>query len=262
MASIVRHPLRVGTRLARFVAVNSVGILDHVWRIRRTGRVGDPRASAAWLQRWSIPSLRAIGLRSDHRGEPPRSGLLVCSHLGYVDIPVLGSVAPMILVSKADVANWPFLGSLARCAGTLFLRREQRSHVAEIAEAFRPIVESGTVVGMFPEGTSSGGDTVLPFRPSLFEPAAANDWPVTPAWIQYQLEPGDGTVAEDIAYWRDMTFAPHFLNLLARRRLRARVHYGQPVSGIRDRKELARRLHAAVCELKEHGGRNPILTDL
>lgn len=262
MGSPLRHPLRVGFRLARFVAFNTVGLLDHVVRLRLRGRASDPRHSAAWLRRWSLASLRAIGLAFDHRGAPPRSGLLVCSHLGYLDIPILGAVAPLVLVSKAEVANWPFLGSLARCAGTLFIRRDQRSHVAQIADAFRPIVESGTVVGLFPEGTSSGGDSVLPFRPSLLEPAAANGWPVTPAWIQYQLEPGDGTVADDIAYWRDMTFGPHFLNLLARRRIRARVHYGSPVTGISDRKELARRLHAAVSDLKARAQSHSILTDL
>lgn len=262
MVAPLRHPFRVAVRLARFIAVNTTGILDHLWRIRRLGRVGDPVASADWLQRWSTHTLRHIGIRFDHRGIPPKNGLLVCSHLGYIDIPVLATVHPMVFVSKAEVAGWPFLGSLARCGGTLFLRREQRTHVAQIADAFRPIVESGTVIGLFAEGTSSGGETVLPFRPSLLEPPAANGWPVTPAWIQYQLEPGDGTVADDVAYWRDMTFAPHFLNLLARRRIRARVHYGTPIAGIADRKQLALQLHAAVTELKAANQGRPILTNL
>lgn len=262
MLAPLRHPLRVATRLAGFIAVNSAGILDHIWRIRRSGRTADPIASANWLQRWSRNTLRCIGVRYDHRGEPPKNGLLVCSHLGYIDIPVIASIAPLVFVSKAEVAHWPFLGSLARCGGTLFLRREERSHVAQIAESFRPIVESGTVIGVFAEGTSSGGDSVLPFRPSLLEPPAANGWPVTPAWIQYQLEPGDGSIAEDIAYWRDMTFAPHFLNLLARRRIRARIHYGAPIVGLRDRKQLAQRLHAAVTALKSAHQGESLLTDL
>lgn len=258
MPTPLRHPFRVAARLAAFLGVNSAGIVDHVVRLRRTGRGTDPAACAEWLHRWAIPTLRSIRVRLEHRGEPPARGLLVCSHLGYLDIAVLGAVAPLVFVSKADVARWPFLGTLARCGGTLFLRREQRSHVAEIAEMFRPIVESGTVIGLFPEGTSSGGDTVLPFRPSLFEPAASRGWPVTPAWIEYRLEPGEGTLADDVAYWRDMTFGPHFLNLLSKRRLHARVHYGAPVSGVPDRKELCRRMHAEVVALMEaaRGGGN------
>jgi 1-acyl-sn-glycerol-3-phosphate acyltransferase len=262
MASSLHRPFRIAGRLAAFVAINGTGILDHLWNLRRRGLGRDPVACARWLHRWSTATLNGIGITCEHLGRPPTQGLLVSSHLGYLDIPVLASAGPMIFVSKAEVANWPFLGSLARCAGTLFLRREQRSHVAQIADTFRPIVQSGTLIGLFPEGTSSGGDTILPFRPSLLEPAAANDWPVTPAWIQYLLEPGDGTVAEHVAYWRDMTFAPHFLGLLARRRIRARVHYGTPISGIADRKELARRLHAAVSDLQARARGRPILTDL
>jgi 1-acyl-sn-glycerol-3-phosphate acyltransferase len=121
----------------------------------------------------------------------------------------------------------------------------------EVAAAFRPILETGTVITIFPEGTSSSGETVLPFRSSLLEPAAANDWPVTPACVTYALS--DGTVSEDVAYWRDMTFVPHFFNLLSRRRVIGRVSYGEPIRGIRDRKELTRQLHAAVCRLKAAG---------
>lgn len=188
-----------------------------------------------------------MGIHSAYEGRPPTSGLVVCNHLSYVDIPVLSSAAPMMFVAKADVARWPAFGALARCGGTLFIKREERAHVAEITDAFAPIIHGGTVVVVFPEGTSSGGDAVLPFRSSLLEPAAANDWWVTPAWITYELD--DGTVSDDVAYWRDMTFATHFLNLLSKRRVVGRVFFGEPVRGIRDRKELARRLHAEVCAM-------------
>lgn len=181
-------------------------------------------------------------------------GMVVCNHLGYLDIPVLAATTPMVFVSKAEVAGWPFLGTLARCGGTLFLRREQRGHVAEIALAVGPIIEAGTVVTIFPEGTSSGGESVLPFRSSLLEPAAAGDWPVTPAWISYEV--ADGKVADEIAYWRDMTFAPHFLNLLSKRRVVGRVRYGTAIRGIRDRKELTRRLQEAVGRLMAEGRRS------
>lgn len=195
--------------------------------------------------------MRAIRVASESSGPLPDRGLIVCNHLSYLDIPVIGAVVPTIFVSKAEVRRWPYLGSLARCAGTLFLNRESRGHVAEIARRFQSIVDGGTLITVFPEGTSSGGDRVLPFRPSLLEPAVANAWPVTPAWITYELE--DGTVIDDVAYWRDMTFGPHFLNLLSKRWILGRVTFGSPVHGIRDRKELARRLHAEVCALRERG---------
>jgi 1-acyl-sn-glycerol-3-phosphate acyltransferase len=99
---------------------------------------------------------------------------------------------------------------------------------------------------MFPEGTSTGGGRVLPFHSSLFAPAAQHGWPVTPAWIGYEVV--DGSVEEEVAYWRDMTFLPHFLNLLGKRRVRAVVHFGEPLRNS-DRKALARELHEAVIRL-------------
>ncbi len=225
--------------------------MKHWWQLGRSGRGGDPAACAAWLRIYGANSLRCAGIACHAPGPPPSRGMIVSNHLSYLDIAVLASTGPMVFVSKAEVASWPFLGSLARCGGTLFLKRGQRSHVAEIAAAFRPIIEAGTVVTLFPEGTSSGGDRVLPFRPSLLEPAAANGWPVTPAWVTYDIDPGEGTLGDDVAYWRDMTFAPHFLNLLAKRSVRARVYFGPPLVGITDRKELARRLHEGVCALRD-----------
>lgn len=244
MSRALRHPFRVLTRLATFVGVTGTGVIEHAWRYRRVGRGDDPRICAEWVQRWSRRSLTRVGIRPEHVGRVPTRGMVVSNHLGYLDIGLIAISGPMVFVSKAEVARWPLMGSLARCAGTLFLRRDRRSHVAEVAAAFRPIIEAGTVVAIFPEGTSSGGDSVLPFRSSLLEPAASNGWPVTPACVTYEVE--DGTVAEDVAYWREMTFAPHLLNLLAQKWIVGRVEYGEPITGISDRKELARRLHAEV----------------
>lgn len=261
MRGAMRNPWRVGLRLARFLSLNIGGWGEHVWYLRRAGKGREAKSCAAWLHKYAGMNLGVLGFRFDHTGEVPTRGMVVCNHLSYLDIPLLAAAGPMVFVSKAEVANWPLLGSLARCGGTLFLRREQRSHVAEVAAAFRSIVDAGTVVTIFPEGTSSGGDQVLPFRPSLLEPAAANGWPVTPAWLTYEISPEEGTRATDVAYWSDMTFAPHFLNLLAKRTVKGRVFFGEPVVGVNDRKVLSRRLHEQVCALRErYVASNPLLS--
>lgn len=255
MRGALHHPARTFLRLTAFLAINGTGVIDHFVRLRTRGRGEDPRSCAQWLTTWSRRTLRGLGIDCEYTGRIPNHGLVVCNHLSYLDIPVLAGAGPMVFVSKADVARWPLLGSLARCGGTLFLQRESRGHVAVVADALRPRVEGGTVVTLFPEGTSSGGESILPFRSSLLEPAAANNWPVTPAWIHYHL--ADGLVSEEVAYWRDMVFLPHFLNLLGRGRLTARVAFGDPVQGVRDRKELTRRLHAEVVRLMERERPSP-----
>jgi 1-acyl-sn-glycerol-3-phosphate acyltransferase len=118
---------------------------------------------------------------------------------------------------------------------------------AEIQHA----LDAGMLVILFPEGTSSDGRTVLPFKSALLEPAVQQIHPLSVAVIQYRLEAGD--VGEDVCYWGDMTFLPHLLNLLGLPTLRASVRLAPFQQSVNDRKELARNLHAEVLKLRDAG---------
>lgn len=228
---------------------------DFVLFHRLTGRARSLRARAAWMHKWAPRYARQLfGTRVELRGRPPAAGFVACNHLSYLDIFVLGSVQPMVFVAKADVRGWPVFGWLTRMAGTIFLKRAQRADVARASEEFAPAMAEQLVVTMFLEGTSSDGSRVLPFRPSLLEPAAAHGWPVTPVWIGYSLR--EGSVAREVCYWGDMTLGPHLLNLLTKGEVTAHVAFGEPLPPGLDRKEMARRLHAQVCELAARFGRN------
>jgi 1-acyl-sn-glycerol-3-phosphate acyltransferase len=163
---------------------------------------------------------------------------------------MLAAATPVVFVSKSEVRRWPVLGSLAACAGTLFLNRERKEDLLVVSRQFEPITTAGIPVVVFLEGTSSNGDSVLPFRPSLLAPAVEGNWKVAPVGIHYSVTPG--TVAQDVAWWGDMEFFPHFLNLLARDRVQARVSFGEARPAGDDRKQLARELHAAVVALRAH----------
>lgn len=261
---MARHPLRVLWRLVFFLGVSLASLLDFLLRESwREGAGTDHRRRARWMHRWAPQFLRVLNVTVEISGHPPTKGMLVCNHLSYVDIPLLGTSGLMTFVSKLEVRAWPVIGWLTRCAGTLFVNRERKSDVTSVATQFRPVIDCGLPVTIFPEGTSSDGHRVLPFRSSLLEPAAANNWPVSAAWIGYWIE--DGSVGEEVCYWRDMTFFPHFLNLLSKREVRARVAFGPPVEPGLDRKEMSRRLHAEVVRLgkqfafeKAHADRHPI----
>ncbi len=245
--------LRAALRLAGFLAVAVAALADFI--LRRCGR--GVSARAAWQQTWARRFLQVLNVEVELRGALPESGVLVANHLSYLDIAALALACPMAFVAKAEVRHWPLLGWLARCGGALFVDRERRSDIARLAPHFAPVVHSGVVLAIFPEGTSTGGDRVLPFHSSLLAPAAEHGWPVTPGWIGYELE--DGSVADEVCYWRDMTFATHFLNLLTKRRIRGVVAFGEPLRNT-DRKELARDLHAAVCFLRERHQHFPMKT--
>lgn len=254
MRGMKRRPLRVLIRLFVFCLFAFVSLIDFALFVWLRAKSSSAPLRAAWLQRWCRWHLRSLNVVIKRHGDPPSGGLLVSNHLSYLDILVLAEAQPMVFLSKAEVRNWPLIGWLTRCAGTVFIRREQKSEVATVARQIASAVEQGLVLTLFPEGTSTDGNTLLPFRSALLSPAAEKGWPVTATWIGYAL--ADGSVSDEICYWRDMSFGPHFLNLLSKRRIEARVAYASPVVAGSDRKELARQLHAQVCELAErHGGK-------
>lgn len=217
------------------------------WEIVRAGceGAGQPRLS---LGTPAARTLRALGVELTVAGPVPGPGLVVCNHLGYLDVLVLAACMPAVFVAKREVASWPVFGWFARRSGTLFVDRTRPRDCARIVLEMRRALVSGRSVILFPEGTSSGGAQVLPFRSPLLE--AAGGFPVAAAALSYSLEPGDGDPAHEVCYWRDMTFGPHLLRLLSRRRIHAGLAFApaekRPAG---DRKALARQLQGEVTSL-------------
>jgi 1-acyl-sn-glycerol-3-phosphate acyltransferase len=207
-------------------------------------------ARAEWLSRSSRRHLKIFGYTADVSGPVPQKGLLVANHLSYLDILAISTVTPAVFVSKAEVRRWPLFGWFASCAGTVFVERERRTHVGQVNREIAAALAAGALVVLFPEGTSSNGQTVLPFRSSLLEPAAAGNHEISVAWLHYELEPGDGDAANEICYWGDHHFVSHLIRLAGKKSIRATIRFGQFQRTTDDRKELAKQLHAAVSELK------------
>lgn len=249
LGSAMRHPWRVAGRLAVLCALIVASLADYGVRRWFGPRQSAAHSDAGWLRCWSGRFLRQMGIEVEYAGPPPRRGLLVSNHLSYLDILVLAAAQPVVFVAKSEIRGWPVVGWLTRCAGTVFVQREHRRDVARVIAQLPPIVHQRAVVVFFPEGTCTDGRTILPFFSSLLAPAVRNQWPVTPAWISYAI--ADGVAAEEACYWGGMTFGPHLLNLLSKRRVRARVVFGAQERAGPDRKQLARRLHGRVCALAE-----------
>ena len=210
-------------------------------------------ARAAWLHRWSRFASRVLGIRITTRGSMPRSGLLVCNHLSYLDIVVLSSVHACAFVAKRDVAAWPLFGWLARAAGTIFVDRECRLSSLNAVGLLRDAIAGGSLVVLFPEGTSSDGTTVLPFKSALLESVVQLRSPVATAAIEYALD--DGSVADEVCYWRDMTLVPHLLNLLFKREIRSSCVFSDPRIRFGNRKEIANELREEVMSMRFQGKR-------
>ena len=205
-------------------------------------------ARTAWLQRWSRFACRVLGIRVTRRGSMPQSGLLVCNHLSYLDVVVLSSIGPCVFVAKRDVAAWPLFGWLAHAAGTIFVDRERRLASADVVDLVREAIAGSSLVVLFPEGTSSDGSTVLPFKSSLLESAVQLRCPVAAAAIEHALE--DGSVADEVCYWGDMTLLPHLLNLFSKREIRSKCSFSLPKIRAGDRKEIAAELREEIVSMR------------
>ena len=242
------HPIRVFVRLVWLMGAFTLAALKFVRWCVLPGDFSTSRR-AAWLQYSSRQVLGIFKPTIQTSGAVPKRGLLVSNHLGYMDILVLSSITPAIFVSKQEVKNWPVFGWFARMGGTLFVDRELRARVIQTTNEIESALDAGALVVLFPEGTSSDGKTVRPFKSSLLEPAARHTHSLFAALIQYEIE--DGDASEEVCYWTDVLLARHMINLLGKKTFRASVRFTQLREGSTDRKELARQLHSEVLRLKE-----------
>jgi 1-acyl-sn-glycerol-3-phosphate acyltransferase len=248
MKSWLKHPLRVTGRLVCLGGELLLAAINYAIQCAFCAQDSLPAARAMWLQNSSHRLLRVFGIETQFTGDIPSSGLLVCNHLSYLDILVLSACAPCVFVAKREVKHWPVFGWSAKLAGTVFVHREQRAQAVQTVDEIEATLQTGVVVVLFPEGTSSGGETVLPFKSSLLEPAARQTHSLTAGLLQYEL--GDGDVSEEVCYWKDMTLVPHLINLCSKSAVQASVHFNHLREGNADRKQLARQLRAEVLRMK------------
>ncbi|SHE58301.1 lyso-ornithine lipid acyltransferase [Loktanella atrilutea] len=158
-------------------------------------------------------ALRLMGLPRRVQGTPMTGpGALVANHVSWLDIFVLNAGGCVVFVSKAEVAHWPGIGWLARATGTVFITRDRRNATRDIA-TLRDRLRRGQTLVFFPEGTSSDGLRVLPFKPTLFAPLIELELAVQPVTLSYAAP--RGADPRTYGWWGDMAFGPHLLATLA-----------------------------------------------
>jgi len=184
-------------------------------------------------------------------GDPPPPGcLLAPNHIGYGDVLALSALTGCFFVSKSDVLKWPVIGPLMAATEHLTVSRDVSRDLAATGRLIAERLEHGHRVCVFLEGTTTSGDRVLRFIPSLVQPAVLAKAPIVPTGIRWSTPVPGVDRGEEIAYWKDHTFGPHVMNLIAYHSLDAEVTFSQAVSTIgANRKDLARSLRAEVVRL-------------
>lgn len=148
------------------------------------------------------------------------SYLAVANHVSYTDIILLSALENFVFITSVEMGNNPFLGNITRNGGCLFTDRKKHVSLPKEIEKFAATIKQGFKVMLFPEGTSTNGETVKEFRKSLFQTAILAQCPVLPICIKYKALDGKeiSMANRDLLYWYgDMDFAPHFMKLLGRR---------------------------------------------
>lgn len=212
-----------------------------------------PRWKIAVQRYWARYVGRLVGLTVRVEGRPmPHGGALVANHASWSDIFVLLGAARLTFVSKAEVRGWPVMGWVAAQCGTLFIERKRSAARVQEAEMLARMM-AGERLLFFPEGTSTDGRRVLPFRSTLFAALTAPElreiaW-VQPVTVVYRPNPKSGLPDTFYGWWRDMEFGAHLWSVLALSfGGEAVVVFHEPIriKDLPDRKALAQRSGDAV----------------
>jgi lyso-ornithine lipid O-acyltransferase len=202
-------------------------------------------------------ALRIMGLRMTVHGSPMdrrghARGLVVCNHISWLDIFALNAAQRVYFVAKSEVSAWAGIGWLARATGTLFITRKAAEAKRQQHE-FEARLRAGHRLLFFPEGTSTDGSHILPFKSTLFAALYAPDMgqmQVQPASLHYCAPQG---MAKNFFGWHgDMDFAPHLAAVLAAPRggrITLILHPPLAVADYPHRKNLS-----AACEASVRAG--------
>ena len=213
---------------------------------------GKRAVAAIWTHRWFRGMAAILGIRIGVVGEKPRGGALIApNHIGYADIIVIGAVVECLFVAKFDVTRWPIIGHLFSTSDQVAVPRARSRDLASAVEAIAERLRGGQSVCVFLEGTSTGGDRVLPFHGALVEAAIAAEAPVVPVGMNWRATGRGVSIAEDVAYWKDHKFAHHVWRLIGLRGIEVEIRFGRAIPARGDRKQVAERLHGMVLELVE-----------
>lgn len=215
-----------GLRLSRRLTLLVILIMPSILASMAVGgTVWFPRLNR-WLQklvmRWWFRSVAFVfGLKVECKGSLlPAPALIASNHRSWLDIVVIGAAVDGIFVSKAEIRKWPLIGFFARYGGrSLFIHRGAMGSFRKVASLLAQRLEAGDRVIFFPEGTVSGDQGLLRFRPRLFEAALQAGCPVQPMALDYVG--GDGQPHAPMH--QGDQFAAHALRLLCCKRTHARI---------------------------------------
>lgn len=220
---------------------------------------------------WHRAVTRLLGLRVHTHGRiaAARPLLIAANHVSWTDIVVLSALADVHFIARADMSNWPLIGTLARLQRSVFVERERRRSSGLQAGEIGARLTAGDPMVLFAEGTTGDGNRLLPFKSTLFAAAqmaleaggaeAVTVQPVAIAYTRLHGMPMGRALRPQLAWIGDMPLMPHLRKLLEEGAVDVEVHFGEPVAfrAGADRKQIARQAEDSVRAMMTQALRRP-----
>jgi len=200
----------------------------------------------------------ALNVKVKTFGEPLEGPptLFVCNHVSWIDIIVLGHVIKACFIAKKEMVEWPILGYLSTLQRTIYVDRDRRSEIADQRKELQERIHNGDNLILFPEGTTSDGGRILPFKSSLFgvtetamhlhadDQGCIQELMVQPVTLVYKRINNMPTIRANrpsVAWYGDIEMGPHLKGVLNLLKIEVEVHFHEPVSRnlFKTRKELS-----------------------
>ncbi|MCM8822467.1 MAG: 1-acyl-sn-glycerol-3-phosphate acyltransferase [Candidatus Omnitrophica bacterium] len=208
--------LKFGSIFALILAYIAVSVIILIFS-KPTSRRRNLCFNRSYFTRMALKLLGIRIVKKSNFQPVGKTYLIVSNHLSYTDVVVISSIFPACFVTSVEIAKDFFLGTLARMGGSLFVERRKKTRLLRDLETVSSVLSDGLSVVLFPEGTSTNGESILPFKKTLFRSAISCGVDVLPVCVCYVSINGKSVNEEnrDLVFWYgDMRFFPHFMNFL------------------------------------------------
>ncbi len=233
----LRRTIRIFLLSLWFPFASVLGIIAGVG-----GSWGGMRRVTKITRLWGWGISKIIGMRIKVYGDPAKisGGIIVANHQSYLDIIAHASIFPIRFSPKVEIASWPVLGWILAINRPIWVDRESKQSSHKTLAEYRETLEHGINLIVYPEGTSSAGKGILPFKSTPFEAVSSGNYKIYPVLIRYIQKAGEPT----LCWYGDMTLIPHCWYILGRPSINVEIHIMDPLlpKGM-ERKELARFVH-------------------
>jgi 1-acyl-sn-glycerol-3-phosphate acyltransferase len=215
----------------------------------------------AAIQQWSQRLASILGIKIQHYGptipEQAQNYMLLSNHISWFDIFALNTLTVSRFIAKADIQSWPILNRLCVAAGTFFINREKIKDTKRMNDAITSCLKNGDRVAFFPEGTTTDGMSLRPFKTSLVQAAIEARSTIQPIYLNYCQGGRHSSLA---AYADETTLLQSLHAILSHRNLSIEIYYLEPISAAgRTRAEITEKIHQALhsahqCFITQYSG--------